>query len=107
MKRITRKRRLTETEAQRAQRARAEVEKEFPPAPPLGLKYVALAYNAWDSIHAVTPIILPISPLGKSTGFMLVYDSLEALRADYPNTAHLVVMPATDILPRKRKTKRP
>jgi hypothetical protein len=106
MKRITRKRRLTKAEAAAAQDVRAKIEKEWPPVK-TRLKYVALAFNAWDSIHAVTPLILSVAPLGKSSGFMLVYDSLATLRKDYPESEYLIVAPATDTkpLPKSRRRK--
>lgn len=58
------------------------------------MKYVALAFNAWDSIMAHTPVPLPVAPLGKSSGFMLVYDTLEALRDDHPDTQYVTIEPA-------------
>jgi hypothetical protein len=61
---------------------------------PLGLKYVVLAFNAWDSINALTPALVPVHPIGKSSGFMLVYDSLADLRKDYPSSAYFEIKPA-------------
>lgn len=68
------------------------------------IKYVALAYNAWDSIVAVTPASLPIAPIGKSTGFLLAFDSIADLRRDFPKSAYITIIPAPH---RKGGRKRP
>jgi hypothetical protein len=65
------------------------------PATSLGLKYVVLAFNAWDNINAFTPAPLPVHPIGRSSGFMLVYDTLAQLRKDYPKSAYFEIKPAS------------
>jgi hypothetical protein len=56
-------------------------------------KYVALALNTWGNLRACTPAELPVAPIGKSTGFLLVYDTLEALRKEYPHSDYMTIMP--------------
>ena len=68
----------------------------------LGLKYVVLAFNAWDAINAITPAILPVHPIGKSVGFMLVYDSIADLRKDYPSSDFCTVKLADKKVRNKR-----
>lgn len=60
-----------------------------------GTKYVVLAFNAWDSINALTPALVPVQPIGRSSGFMLVYDNLRSLRKDYPDSEYCTIKPAT------------
>lgn len=63
---------------------------------PLRIKYVVMALNLWERIEARTPFPLPVVPIGKSCGFMLVYDNLKDLRKDYPRSEYIAIKPAED-----------
>lgn len=56
-------------------------------------KYVVLAFNAWDSINACIPMQVAVHPIGRSVGFMLVYDSIAELRKDYPSSDFCTIKP--------------
>jgi hypothetical protein len=53
--------------------------------PATGMMYVAMRYNAWDAVEALTPAPQKVGPMGKSCGFILAYHSLEDLRTDWPD----------------------
>lgn len=57
-------------------------------------RYIVLAVHSWDTINAVTPMLVPVQPIGRSVGFALVYDSIEALRKDYPSATYCTIRPA-------------
>lgn len=62
----------------------------------MGHLFVVLAFNAWESINALTPAQVAVHPMGKSLGFMLVYDSIADLRKDYPSSEYFEVKPADE-----------
>ena len=73
-----------------------------------GIRYIAMLFNAWDKIQALTPFPVAVHPLGKSVGFMLVYDSLDDLHRDYPHADYTAVelkTPPPKIVRIRRNTK--
>jgi hypothetical protein len=61
--------------------------------PTKDIKYVVMVVERWDNLLACTPVQMPIQPLGRSVGFLLVYETLEALRADYPDRPYVTEEP--------------
>src|SRR5580765_6631480 len=53
--------------------------------------YVAMRLQLWERCEALTPHPLPVAPMGKSRGFLLVYETLEALHKDWPNSDHITI----------------
>jgi hypothetical protein len=57
------------------------------------LKYIVMILQRWDKITALTPMPQRIAPMDESVGFLLVYDSVEKLRAQWPEATYLTVEP--------------
>jgi hypothetical protein len=55
------------------------------------MRFVALLLNRWDAIEALTPAPLPVAPVGESIGFMLVYDTVAALRRAHPHCDYAAI----------------
>src|SRR5580765_1004731 len=53
--------------------------------------YVAMRLQLWERIEAITPHPLPVAPMGNSRGFLLVYETLEALHKEWPNSEYVTI----------------
>lgn len=66
-----------------------------------GQMHLVMRLNRWDKIEALTPFPVPVAPIGKSIGFLLVYDDLDALNSDYPDSPFIGI--ERDLSPQLRK----
>lgn len=54
-------------------------------------KYVCMKYQHWANMEALTPARQPVKGPGRSTGCLLVYDTLAALKLDHPDAEYVKV----------------
>jgi hypothetical protein len=54
-------------------------------------RYVLMKLQEWDKILAMTPAPQRISPLDNSVGFLLVYDSVAELHANWPDAEFVTI----------------
>jgi surfactin synthase thioesterase subunit len=55
-------------------------------------RYAAMKLQLWPNMEALTPAPQPIGGCGRSTGALLVYDTLEDLRADHGNDCNYIMI---------------
>jgi len=58
--------------------------------------YMAMKLNLWSKVEALTPQPQPIGGCGHSVGFMLVYETVEALHRDWPGAPYKTIEEITD-----------
>jgi hypothetical protein len=59
-------------------------------------RFIAMKLQLWPRMVALTPHEQPIGGCGRSSGCLLVYDSVEKLREDHPGCDYAVIEEKTN-----------
>jgi hypothetical protein len=60
------------------------------------IRYIAMKLQLWPNMRAITPNDQPVGGCGRSSGCLLVYDSVDDLLADHPGCEYKAIEEKTN-----------